>query len=299
MERSERFLLTFHATDNEWIADLPESINLQPGVYELQLRGALGVEAVVLPFVYLPMVLFEAVTADSASLASRFHILAEDSFDPQPLENTHVEYHGNEVIVSPKTDTGEAFCALQVFAHSHHPVTVLLARSNVRWCRRSESGSFAWDVWRARAEEIPIQRVDELKDARIAIQIDHVQRRSTAPSKRSLRVLLKSDTEDASEECVLMTVNAPILRRDMHQTWHIDLKQFSEHLKSLDKVQEANIIVDLGEGDGELLLFTLLRYPEYKGFQLSLLEKTTHTERYRVMWTPQPHDPRMHRVLIW
>jgi hypothetical protein len=95
-----------------------------------------------------------------------------------------------------------------------------------------------------------------------------------------------------------MTVNAPILRRDMHQTWHIDLKQFSEHLKSLDNVQDAEISVDLGEGNGELPLFTLLRYPEYKDFQLSLLEKTTHTERYRVMWTPQPHDPTMHRVLI-
>jgi hypothetical protein len=193
LERSEKFLLTFHAMGNEWVADLPESINLQPGVYELQLRGALGVEAVVLPFVYLPMALFEAVTADSASLASRFHILAEDSFDPQPLENTRIEYRGNEIIVFPKIDTGEAFCALQVFAHSCHPVTVLLARSNVRWCRRSESGSFAWDVWRARAEEILIQRVDELKDARIAIQTDHVQRRSTTSSKRSLRVLLKSE----------------------------------------------------------------------------------------------------------
>src|SRR5262249_26229271 len=76
--QSERFFLEFHATAHDRVADLPERIHLEPGVYTLWLRGALGIEDVSLPFVYLPMTRCETVSAsDPPSLVSDFRWLTE------------------------------------------------------------------------------------------------------------------------------------------------------------------------------------------------------------------------------
>ena len=298
LERPKGFALAFQAVGGSRVAQLPEV--LEPGVYELQLRGALGVEDRSYRFVCLPAARFETrIESEPGSLVSQFHILTEGDFDPEPYQdNTRVERHQDGIVVSANPGSGEAFCALRVFAQSQRPVTVLLARSGWRWCRRQESGSIAWEAWRAIPEEMPIQRVHELQDARVAIQVDRLGQRATAFSRHRLRIVLKSAGEDRTDERVLMAFDAPMLQREQHRTWFINLKPFADQLNALQHVLSADLIVDLGEGNGEIPLFTLQRYSEYKNFRLMRLDATPHHERYRVEWTPQRNDPTSHRVLI-
>ena len=224
-----------------------------------------------------------------------FHIEAEGPVVLEAHHNTQLENRENEVVVSPKSDGARAFCAVRAFAGSRFPVTILLARRDVRWCRRRESGLGAWEEWLAQPEALSIQRVGELQDARVAVQMD--QKQPAEVLHRPLRLLLKGKT-DGMEERDLMSLDASGLRRETHQTWIFDLKQFSDQLKNLREYPTADITIDLGGDNGaELLLLSLLRFPEYKDLRLTRLTSTKQTERYQVAWTPQPNDPTTHRVL--
>jgi hypothetical protein len=291
------FSLDFRATDRGYSASLPQEWGLEPGVYTIQLRGALGVDDVFLPFIYLPLHDCEKVQeVDSEGLVSRFRLSLSHPVDLLPLTNTHLDFQDQEVIVSLQEDGGEAFCALKMFAHSQRPVTLLLARSDVRWCRRRGSSAIAWDVWRAKPDEIPMQRVDEIKDARVLVQIDQSARTSVKRSRKRLSLVLRSPS---TAQRVLMSYEAPTLQHNMQNTWIIDLKPFSDQLKALDDVQIAEILVDFGRRNGYVPLFTLLRYPEFKDFCLSLIDASEQLEKYRVTWTPQPNDPVTNRVLVY
>ena len=294
--RPIRFELAFHQEGQSWTASLPEP--LEPGVYELRLQGALGVEEIGYSFVYFPVTRFNAVFMDPAndeSLVRYFHIEAENPVDLEAHHNTQLHNRENGVDVSLQADGAQAFCAVWAFADSRFPVTILLARRDVRWCRRRESGLIAWEEWLAQPVALPIQRIDELQDARVAVQMD--RKRSTDALRRPLRLLLKGKT-GGMEERNLMSLNASGLRRETHQTWVFNLKQFSDQLKSLTGYYTADITIDLGGDNGtELLLLSLLRFPEYKDLRLTRLTSTKQTEQYQVAWTPQPNDPTTHRVL--
>ena len=294
--RPTRFELAFHQEGPSWTASLPEP--LEPGVYELRLQGALGAGDIVYSFVYFPVTRFSVVfmdPADAESLVRHFHIEAEIPVDLHAHPNTRLEYRENGVVVSPKADGAKAFCAVRAFAGSRFPVTILLARRDVRWCRRRESGFIAWEEWLAQPQALPIQLVDELQDARVAVQMD--QKRSADVLHRPLRLLLKGKT-DGTEERDLMSLNASGLRRETHPTWEFDLKQFSDQLRNLREYHTADITIDLGrDHSAELLLLSLLRFPEYKDLRLTRLNSTNKTERCEVAWTPEPNDPRFQRVL--
>ena len=294
--RPTRFELVFHQEGQSWTASLPEL--LEPGVYELRLQGALGAGDIAYSFAYFPVTRFNTVfmdPADEESLVRYFRIEAEGPVDLEAHHNTQLENRENGVVVSPKADEARAFCAVRAFAASRFPVTILLARRDVRWCRRREFGSFGWEEWLAQPEALPIQRVDELQDARVAVQIDRKQPADVL--HRPLRLLLKGKP-DGMEERDLMSLNASGLRRETHQTWVFDLKQFSDQLKNLREYHTADITIDLCGGDGaELLLLSLLRFPEYKDLRLTRLTSTKQTEQYQVAWTPQPNDPTTNRVL--
>lgn len=298
LERPIRFELAFHQEGQSWTASLPEP--LEPGVYELRLQGALGAGDAAYSFVYFPVTRFNAVFMDPTDedfLVRHFNIEAEGPVDLEVHHNTQLENRENEVVVSPKADgEARAFCAVRAFASSRFPVTILLARRDVRWCRRRESGLIAWEEWLAQPEVLPIQRVDELQDARVAVQMDR-QQSADVLLHRPLRLLLKGKT-DGTEERDLMSLNASGLRRETHRTWVFDLKKFSDQLKNLKEFQTADIIIDLGQDDGaEILLLSLQRFPEYKDLRLTRLTSTKQTEQYQVAWTPQSNHPTTRRVL--
>ena len=294
--RPTRFELAFYQEGTSWTASLPEP--LESGVYELRLQGALGAGDIAYSFVYFPVTRFSAVLmdpADEESLVRHFHIEAEIPIDLHADHNTQLENREDGVIVSPMADGAKAFCAIRTFAGSRFPVTILLSRRDVRWCRRHESGLIAWKEWLAQPQALPIQRVDELQDARVAVQMDRKQ--PAGVLHRPLRLLLKGKT-DGTEERDLMSLNASGLRRETHQTWVFDLKQFSDQLKNLREYHTADITIDLGRGNSaELLLLSLLRFPEYKDLRLTRLTSAKQTEQYQVAWTPQSNDPTIHRVL--
>ena len=294
--RPIRFELAFHQEEQSWTASLPEP--LESGVYELRLQGALGAGGVAYSFVYFPVTRFNAVfmgPAEEDSLVRYFNIEAEGPVDLEAHHNTQLENRENEAVVSPKADGARAFCAVRAFAGSRFPVTILLARRDVRWCRRRESGLIAWEEWLAQPEALPIQRVDELQDARVAVQMDRKQLADVL--HRPLQLLLKGKT-GGTEERDLMSLNASGLRRETHRTWVFDLKQFSDQLKNLREFHTADITIDLGrDSSAELLLLSLLRFPEYKDLRLTRLTSTKQTEQYQVAWTPQSNDPTTHRVL--
>jgi hypothetical protein len=95
-----------------------------------------------------------------------------------------------------------------------------------------------------------------------------------------------------------MTYDAPTLKRSMQNTWLFDLKPFVAQVRALGDVQAAEILVNFGEKSPEVSLFTLLRYPEFENFHLSLIASGEQCEKYYILWTAQSNDPVTNRVLV-
>jgi len=208
-----------------------------------------------------------------------------------------------DMTVGLKKDKGDAFCAFKIFDESNHPITVLLARSPIRWVRRSEDGLFPWRSWRADAEEISIQRLDEIEDTRVLIEIDTRERDALARSKinrknNRLRILLKEWHGETSKRNALMSYDAPNHRRSIRDVWAIDLRQFSIQLKSIKDTGHADIVLDVRDSDDKITLFRLLRYAEFKDFRVESKGIENGKERLQVTWAPHPNEPRTRRMLF-
>ena len=301
------FHLHFCKIDGGFIARIPGQNTISPGVYEIHLRGALGVEDVILPFVYLPLKKIERREGCNISgIVDSFLLGFGRAMDIKPLMNTIMKYtdeKGAEAIVGLKEDKGDAFCALKVFDKSNHPITVLLARSPIRWVRRSEDGLFLWRSWRADAEEISIQRLDEIEDTRVRIEIDTREREALTRSKinkknNRLRIILKKWDGESSSGDTLMSYAAPNYRRSIRDVWAIDLKQFSIQLKSIRDAGHADIVLDVHDSDDEITLFRLLRYAEFKNFGVVSKGIENGKERLEVSWKSHPNEPRTRRMLF-
>lgn len=290
--------LRFQRTGNVFSARLPLSAELAPGVYEVQLRGALGLDAAVLPFIYLPVDKAELVVADQGDqLASEFQLHMKHDIEVQPLLYTSLSRQDKTLAVSIGNDQGEAYCAVKLFMDSANPTTILLSRSAIRWSRRAECGLFQWDVWRARPEEFPIQRVEELKDARVTIQLDEPSRPTKRVSGNKLKIVLKTSKESRFEERVLMSYDAPTVRRGVQDTWIIDLKPFCDHLKSIPDIESAMLLARSNGGSDDVVLFVLQRYPEFKGFQVIQTQRTKSFDRLQIDWSAHANDPSVGRIL--
>ena len=294
-----RFELGLRQEGQSWTGSLPAP--LEPGVYELRLQGALGTGEIAHLFAYFPVTRFDTVLsngADEKSLVRSFHIETESSVELEAHSNSHIEIREKELIVSPETDGARAFCAVRAFTGSRFPITILLARHHVRWCRRRESGLIAWEEWLAQPEAMPIQKVDELQDSRVAVQIDQMQ--FTDALHRPLWLFLKGTNgrTEGVDERNLMSLPARALRSETHGTWVFDMKQLSDQFKNWREYRTADITVGPGKENGvEFLLLSLLRFQEYKDLRLTRLTLTSQTEQYRVAWVPGSNDPTTHRVL--
>jgi len=288
------FFLDFALAENGRTARLPGCGDLEPGIYEIRIRGPIGVEDLLVPFIYLPFDQYERIwDQDDPNLASHFCVSFDRPVDMEATEKTALEINENELKISIQEDHGEAFCALRFFTNSRYPLTLLLARSQVRWSRRTGSGVFEWSEWKAKMEEIPIQRLEELQDVRVLVETDREIFQSPGDKRRKLTFLLKDSVGKSS---VLMSYEAS-RKRGCHNLWVLDLRQFSDQLKSISDAQYADIVVSLGEERRELALFTLLRYPEFKDFTISSLGVNSKSERLRITWTPGSNDPATNRFL--
>lgn len=299
---SRYFQLEFKTGLYGKLVTIPDYIRLQPGVYEIVLRGALGVEDFAASFVFLPGVSFDR-TGPSAfeSVADSFHIELGETVSVKPYENTNIEFKENRLCVSIKEDSGDAFCALRLFPETNYPITLLFAKSTVRWVRRNEKGLFLWQFWRARAEEIPIQRFDEIEDARVLIEIDDIDRHRAGKDivldkKNKLRLLLEEHEAKELNSRTLMSYTAPAFRRTSRSIWIIDLKKFSEQLKSLKQSPNADILLQNNKNT-KVVLFNILRYPEFRNFRIRSIHKTTEKEDIEISWIHQENDPLRKRFL--
>lgn len=297
------FKLEFQHTDNGRIAYIPNAEFIQPGVYEIHIRGALGIEDLVLPFVYLPFSAFEKkISGTDDTVADRFVIDFSKIIPLEPLGNTSLTAGNNRalVFIIEDKDNGDAFCALKAFAGSNHPIILLFTRSDVRWVRRSEEGLFEWYFWRARSEDIPIQRLDEIRDSRVLIEIDEFSKQSVAPiinNKNKLRILLKSEKDNDFSQNALMSYEAPNFKRNKRHVWIIDLSKFSDQLKYLKNAKHADIIVDTYQKQLSWTLFSLLKYPEFEDFSVRSRKTKQNHEQIEVNWTPHTNDPLKNRVI--
>ena len=291
------FDLDFREAGKGYEAGIPFSPQWEPGVYEVQLRGPLGIEDVILPFVYFPLKNFHVVREPETGLVSEFHLRCHENVAVQPLFRTTIREEDEATVISLQEDMGEAFCGIKLFPDSRLPATLLLARSDLRWSHRSDRGLFHWDLWRCRPEEIPVQRLDEIADARVAVQFDGFSPSTAKGRSAKLKLVLKTLGEKTEEEQTLYTYDAPIFRRNVHDTWVVDLKKFSDLIKSLRAVEAAAVAVRSMDARGELVLFTVLKYPSFKDFRVEVTGGGDQSEKLKIVWTPQRNDPQTKRVV--
>jgi len=252
-----------------------------PGIYEIHLHGNLGIEDFVLSFVYLPIERYERILPEDSDVADSFIVnFKEDicvkSFD----DRTDISFlESKKLKISLKEDNGDAYCALKIFPDSFRPVVLLFARTDVRWVRHNEKGRIGWQFWRSKPEDIPIQRLDEIKDSRVLIEID--QSLINKP-----KILLKDQSKEGTVNEILLNYNARNFRNN-RQVWFINLK-------SLKDSQQADIIY---KEKYERILFSLLRFPEFKDFSVESLRTDENSEKIKITWTPHPNDPKKNRIL--
>lgn len=289
--------LDFQKRGQRYEAGIPFPEQCEPGVYEIQLRGPLGIDDVILTFVYLPLQNPEQVVDPETGVTSEFHFGSLEKVAVQSLLHTSIKEDDTTSIISLQEDRGEAFCGLKLFAHSRLPVTLLLARSELRWSRRSEIGLFHWGLWRCRPEEIPVQRLDEIADARVVVQFDGILMNAGRSRTNKLKLLLKTLGEQKDEERVLFSYEAPTFRRNIHDTWIVDLKKFSDLIKSLRSVEAAAVAVQSADDKDELILFTVMKQPTFRDFRVENIGGGNKAEKLRISWTPQRNDPQTHRVV--
>jgi hypothetical protein len=291
------FDLDFHKEEGGYKAGILFSPQWESGVYEIHLRGPLGIEDVILPFIYLPLMDFHQVREPETGLVSEFRLGGPQKVVMEPLFSTTICDADGVTIISLREDRGEAFCGVKLFAHSRMPVTLLLARSDLRWSRRSDRGLFHWDLWRCRPEEIPVHRLDEISDARVAVQFDGFSPTAAKGRNTKLKLLLKTLGEKNEVEQTLYSYDAPTFRRNIYDTWIVDLKKFSDLIKSLRSVEAAAVTVRSMDLRGELILFTVLKQPVFKDFRVEVTGGGDRTEKLKVFWTPQRNDPQTGRVV--
>ena len=275
----------------------------EPGVYELRLRGALGMEEAVFPFAYLPISQIERGFQDSGNvIADRFLVRFEKAVNVEPLGNTLLSFPTSklEAFITLENDQGDGFCALRVFPDSEKPLTLLLARSDIRWVRHSESGLREWMFWRARPEEIPIQRVDELQDARVLVQVDEASENQTLlrllGAKKRLDIQLFTFEREGSEKQFRSVTRASSLKSGASNTWVFDMKQFSDAIRSLQDIQGADIVIPV-EDHQQILLFQVKRYPNYRGFSVRSLGHKGDHEKIEVRWEAEANEPAKNRFI--
>jgi len=291
--------------ENGQVIGIPGIENIEPGVYEIYLRGAIGIEDLIFPFVYLPIIHCQRnISVETTSIAQDFYLKFSKMVPFLPFENTEVSIESEDykVRVFLKEDRADAFCALKVFNDTVRSVILLLERSDIRWVRHSESGPIEWRYWRSRPEVIPLQRIEEVRDSRTLIEMNPdllstsaLRPKMTAAGK--LRILLDGIQSEKSDKTSLMSHEASRFKRRYRAIWVIDLKQFSDQMKDLRSYQSADISIECGNGGQNLSLFTLLRYPEYKNFTVQSLEVDHRSEKIRINWDWHLNEPQKKRIV--
>ena len=285
-----RFPLRYQNADNGKIVILSDTERIKMGVYEINLHGKLGVEDFTIPFLYLPIEQHERILSEDSQVADSFIVNFTEDIPVKLFDDrTNIYFiKSNELKIYLKEDSGDAYCALKIFPDSFRPVVLLFARTDIRWVRRSEEGLLEWKFWRSKFEEIPVQRLDEIEDSRVLIEIDQ-------PLKTDKpKIVLKDQTQKGTQNEVLLTDNAKNFKRNNRHVWIINLKKYSDQLKSLKNSQQADIIYK--EKD-ERILFSLLRFPEFENFQVESFKTDENSEQIKITWTPHPNEPKENRKL--
>jgi len=292
-------------SENVRVLDIPGVESIEPGVYEISLRRAIGVEGISLPFLYVPVLhATRNLSDETMPIAREFSLDFSEPIPLLPLENTEISASavGHKVRVSLKEDRADAYCALKAFHDSARPSVLLLERSDIRWVRHSESGLIEWRYWRARPEIIPIQRLNEIRDSRTLIEMDPDLLATSrwkpkfSPIGKLKIVLQGRQTENAPIDS-LMSHEASRFKRRFRTIWVIDLKQFSDQMTDLQSYQRADISIDCGGSEKDISLFTLLRYPEYENFRVHSSIVSQNSEMLRISWDEKPNEPRKNRIL--
>lgn len=291
--------------ENGRMIPVPWVDDMEPGVYEVYLRGPIGVEDFKMPFIYLPILRCErALSEERMPVVKEFLLEFSEMVPMLTFEGTEIliDSENRKARVFLKEDRADAYCGLKIFHDTAMPITLLLERSEIRWVRHSESGLYDWPYWRARPEIIPIQRLNEIRDSRALIEIDPAplatfrEGPKVLPSGR-LRIVFEGRKNENAPMDSLMSYEASKFKRRFRTIWLIELKQFSDQMMDLQSYQRADISIDCGGPEKDIPLFTLLRYPEYENFRLLSPKVTENAEKLQITWDERPNEPRKNRAL--
>ena len=278
--------------------------DIEPGVYQINIRGTLGTDDISVPFVYLPISSFEQIKDETKEeITDKFLMTFSKEVSFETLENTEIKYGvgKNDFSIEPTEDNGDAYCALKMFEKSNHPIVLLCARSAIRWVRRSEQGLFHWKFWRVKPEDIPIQRIDELQDSRVLIEIDEDAKKNIATTfhGRKLKILLngRQNGSETIPVTSLMSHEASKFKRNKKNLWVINLKQFGDQLKSLKDAPDAQIEIITYNSKLNRTLFSLLKQPAFENFSIKIENRSRDKEIIKVDWKHHPNDPVKNRKI--
>jgi len=289
--------------DSGRVFDLPEIADIVPGVYEIRLQGALGIDDSVIPFIYLPV---KACYRDFATpedrVARGFSLELSESIDLQAIENTEISstFSGRTINVGLKEECADAYCALRAFQDTARPTIFLLERSEVRWVRHSETGPIGWRTWRSMPEIMPIQRLDEICDSRAIIELpwnnDEFGESQVVPEKPNLVLFAKKDGDEHGFP--VMSSKASRYLPRSRNIWLIELAKFADHFDDLADYRSADIVLDRPfKSAGQIPLFNFLKFPDYRGFALKRDDCEDAKEKLTFNWIPQENEPQKNRFV--
>ncbi|OQA13911.1 MAG: hypothetical protein BWY64_03437 [bacterium ADurb.Bin363] len=265
--------------------------HITPGIYEIQLRGATGIDDLIMPFVYLPLETYKRNFSGEKSLyAKSFSLVFSKFLEFIPCDNTSVSFYRNKLTIFAKENLDDTFCGIKLFSNTERPLILLFARSDIRWTK-GNSLSIDWKDWKIHAEYLPLQKLDDYSDLRILLDInENTLELQDIKENRRLRFSMEAYLEGSSEKTPLMSYETFVVKTGMHYICIIEIKKFIDQVRFLN-IELASIILR----KSNISILNLIKYPEYRGFKIETIKEKP--EEIRINWIHNPRDPLNDRIV--
>ena len=193
----------------------------ESGFYEIKIfQGLITKE---LNFIYLENIFFKR----SPDICIK-SICDEISFsikNTQPLIEDKYNIKDDFYVLN-KNNENKPYHKLEFFKESTNPITLLLARRDIRWGITSKNSFINWDSWIIEKEELTIKEIKELKEKRVLVELDESILENYNPDYFKIE-LRKNDK-------VLMEYKAKKYKRNNSFIFVFDLESYANQLSNLN-----------------------------------------------------------------
>ncbi|MEQ8189013.1 MAG: hypothetical protein ABRQ39_13660 [Candidatus Eremiobacterota bacterium] len=281
-EQQSLFQINYEPEDKSIFVPLKSPV---PGLYEIHVRGSIGMKDIILPFVYLPFEEYKReFSPDNPHRAKSFSLVFSRMPEFKPLENTSFKFYGNKVNFFPEEDRGEASLGMKLFPGKGKDVTLFLDRSYARWAKVHDSDVIHWYDWKSVNECFPAQEIDTFHDSKILVSADEAE----LSCKDGILTFLL-EISSVSEKFPLISCEYGRFK----SLWVLELNDFISQLKSFGDFRQADIIMKYKN----MSLFTWRRITEFENLTIESLKNKNKTEEIKINWKENPVDFMSDRIL--